>query len=265
MEIHNLSNRYQRAKARYLQFFLQYELFTSLLKQFVESDYYLTVGELEIEYQELKLDIQFLEKKIEILNRLTPLENDIDEEKIDEGIREQLLELEMKLEQYEQKFEKSQLFLEHRSECSKKIKEAVQGYRAICQRIHPTLYSLSSQENQLFKVAQNSFKELKLDVISHIALFLESHEVKKVEENLWQEEITKLNVESSLLMSKLKDLKETFPFSESKNIHRAAWINEYVERMEGEINSLSLQKEFLEETVEEILFQLIDPVEEILH
>ncbi len=260
MERAQLLSKYQKSKDKFIQLFLQHELFSTLLHKFVESEYYLTVGESEVEILNLELDIKFLEKKIEIVNSLIKIETDIDEDQIDEVITQHLLETELAIEEYETKLDECEEFIGDREKTAKSIKEAVKLYREILKFVHPKINQVTEKEEKIFSVSQNAFYELKLDTLENIAIFLEERmQERENESEVISEKLSALNVENALLESEVREIKGHFPFTEARNINNPEWLTKKILEFDTKIEELSIKKEFLEETIEEIFSELEHP------
>ncbi|MCX5774091.1 MAG: hypothetical protein NTX05_05730 [Fusobacteria bacterium] len=260
MEKDVLTSKYLRAKEKFIQLFLQHELFSTLLNQFVESEYYITVGERELELLGLGVELKFLEKKIEIVNSLITVETDIDEDQIDHVITEHMLEDEQVVEEYEKQLEECEEFLEDREKVAKSIKEAVKLYKEIIKFVHPVINKITEKEKKIFKVSQNAFYELRLDTLENIALFLEEKiSVKELTDEELALNLSNINVENAVMESEIREIKGKFPFTEARNINDPLWIAEKFNEYDLKIEAMSIKKEFLEETIEEIFSELENP------
>ena len=243
-EVKEKKNRIAALRAELADLFEQREFMVSQERDHLLARYTKLIGELQYEEYALKVAVQKLKRKSELIQAKRNRGEEVNLHTIEQQVETEFVEHQQQLQQQLDQMAAATAFLNAPTLTEDAAAELKSIYRVLVKRLHPDWNeNLTEQEQELFVRAQTAYKMADLQELRNILLVLNKvNSIDSLKETNLDEEITKLEKSREDLQLKIVQLNESFPFTYRERLNDFAWVKTKQEKIQGRIKKLKEEK-----------------------
>lgn len=243
-EYEDARKRLEVLSEEYSAFLLEYEHMLNPMKDNLQADYMMKIGQKEYELFSLDLQIRQTRREITLYQAAINQGSFISEEAVNEIIKQEFLQYEEELKKQQKQIEKAKELFSYPKMPLKDNIELLALYRKLIKKLHPDIHpDLPPEASGLFQQAMDAYKtgdlellKLLLDMTNDM---LKGHEIKYDMPNtidLLKKHILQIEQKIDTIKNKIESLKKEPPFCFEKLLNDSGAVMKKRKELDKQID-----------------------------
>ena len=243
-EYEDARKRLEVLSEEYSAFLLEYEHMLNPMKDNLQADYMMKIGQKEYELFSLDLQIRQTRREITLYQAAINQGSFISEEAVNEIIKQEFLQYEEELKKQRKQIEKAKELFSYPKMPLKDNIELLALYRKLIKKLHPDIHpDLPPEASGLFQQAMDAYKigdlellKLLLDMTNDM---LKGHEIKYDMPNtidLLKKHILQIEQKIDTIKNKIESLKKEPPFCFEKLLNDSGAVMKKRKELDKQID-----------------------------